>query len=89
MTGVQTCALPIYEGILNIVGENEKILVLGWSPVNEHQRPVEKACPEFYRRVRQRRSRPFAMLTYCEYAPRAKGTAALPEIGRASCRERV
>ncbi len=52
---------------------------------------VEKACPESYRRVRQRRSRlvvafgltnlalfaTFA-LTYFVYAPRANGPAALP-----------
>ncbi len=38
---------------------------------------VEKACPESGRRVRQRRSRPFVVLTYYEYAPRAKVPAAL------------
>ncbi len=38
---------------------------------------VEKACPEHSRRGRQRRSRPFVVLTYYEYAPRAKAPAAL------------
>jgi len=48
---------------------------------------VEKACPESGRRVRQRRSsRPFVVLTYYEYAPRAKAPAALPVEGRVLAR---
>ncbi|MEC4673582.1 MAG: hypothetical protein VST68_05295, partial [Nitrospirota bacterium] len=44
-----------HEGILIYIEENEKILVLGGSPVNEHHGVVPK--------VRHRRSRPFAVLT--------------------------
>ncbi len=35
---------------------------------------------------RQRRSRPFAVLTYYEYAPRVKTAAALPVDGRVLAR---
>ena len=35
---------------------------------------------------RQRRSRPFAVLTYYEYAPRVKRAAALPVEGRVLAR---
>ena len=38
---------------------------------------LKKACPEPGRMGRQRHSRQFAVLTYCEYAPRVKLAAAL------------
>ncbi len=50
------------------------------------QRAVEKACPESGRRVCQRRSRRFVVLTYYEYALRANPPAALPVEGRVLAR---
>ncbi len=50
---------------------------LEWS-MRSPKENVEKTCPEPGRRSRQRRSRHFEVLTYCEYAPRIKMVAALP-----------